>query len=403
MIKREIYNEILTWLPREEIIFLSGPRQVGKTTLLKIIQKKLENEGETTFFFNLENPNDLILTEDYQKLLKTILKKNTKIYLFLDEIQLHSKPSNFLKYLYDEHRESLKLIITGSANLELKAKIQDSLVGRKKTFHITPFSFTEFLEAKEYSEEKNPITEQKNKIFLLEEYLLYGGLPKIALETSEEIKKELLFEYINTYINKDVRILVSEKNILHFNKLIIFLAKSIGNLVNYSEISREIGIHLATVHRYIDILKHTFIFDFLSPYYKNEITRIKKSEKIYMFDMGVRNAILSNFLDLEKREDSGALFENIFFEELQKKYHRENIFYARNISGNEIDFITKDTEGKSFGYEIKYSESTNLKIPKGTQILHDKLHLKKTYLINKSFTSETKENISFLSFFDFLK
>ena len=194
MIQRSLLKKISPWISREEILFLNGPRQVGKTTLMKEFRRQLEEKGKKTFYFNLENPNDLALTESYEQFLSVVLyhlPPRKKVFVFLDEIQLHSRPSNFLKFIFDDYRSQIKLFVTGSANLDIKAKLQDSLVGRKKTFWLSPFNFSEFLEAKRFESHFNPFTNEEKLKHLLDEYLLYGGLPKIVLEKNIEIKKEL--------------------------------------------------------------------------------------------------------------------------------------------------------------------------------------------------------------------
>ena len=205
MIERNIYSQIKPWIEREEIVFISGPRQVGKSTLMKQIQRDIESTGAKTFYYNLENPNDLALLENYDLFLKTVSTEGRKNTVFLDEIQLHSRPSNFLKFLYDEHRQQIKLFVSGSANLEIKAKLQDSLVGRKRTFQLRPFDFNEFIKAKKFDLSKNPMTDAGILKNLLDEYLLYGGLPKVALEADVDLKIDLLQEYNSTYLGKDRR------------------------------------------------------------------------------------------------------------------------------------------------------------------------------------------------------
>lgn len=402
MIQRSIHKEINAWVGREEIIFLNGPRQVGKTTLMKQFQKELETQGKRTFFFNLENPNDLALTEDYEYFRRSVAPKKGKVIVFLDEIQHHSKPSNFLKWLYDEHRSNIKLFVSGSANLDIKAKLQDSLVGRKRSFLLEPFNFTEFLEAKEFSGGKNPITDEKQLKILMDEYLTYGGLPAVVLENDISLKRDLLNEYTATYINKDIRHMIAENHVVAFNNLLIFLAKITGSLKNNSEIQKELGMNHITINRYLDLLRHTFVVYFLQPYFTNEITRLKKASKVYFFDTGVRNSLLSNFAALNKRNDSGALFENVVYLHLLQQYDKNHVFYLRTISDNEIDFICQTNEGELNAYEAKYSQFKMPTIPKGLSVLLHKIHLDHTFIINQNLTQK-KGGVDFMSFEKFVE
>lgn len=397
MIKRSIQKKITPWIKREEIIFLNGPRQVGKTTLLKKFQKDLENKGKRTFYFNLENPNNLSLMEDYDYFLKTVLSKKSKTIVFLDEIQLHSRPSNFLKWLFDEHRSKIKLFVSGSANLDIKAKLQDSLAGRKKTFLLGPFDFTEFLDARQFKADKNPLTTEKQLKLLLDEYLIYGGLPKVVLENNPAIKKDLLDEYTATYISKDIRHMIAENQVIHFNNLLIFLAKITGSLKNNSEISKELQINYITLNRYLDLLEHTFVLDFLKPYFSNEISRIKKASKVYFFDNGARNSLLSNFSETTRRSDAGALFENAVYLQLKGKYDRGHIFYLRTVSNNELDFVCQTQTGKLDLYEAKYSYFKKAEIIRGLSELLRKLPFHKAYLVNQNL-NQKRGDLEFISF-----
>lgn len=403
MITRSIQNKVFLWIEREEILFLNGPRQVGKTTLMKAIRDSLKSEGKETLYLNLENPNDLALTEDYELFLRAVLKpKFVRNYIFLDEIQLHSRPSNFLKFLFDEYRFRLKLIVSGSANLHIKAKLQDSLVGRKKTFHLAPFNFGEFLEAKEFQKSGNPLTDEKRIKILLDEYLLYGGLPKIVLENDIEMKRELLNEYTATYINRDIRHMIAENHVLTFNNLLIFLAKIMGALKNNSEISKELGVNHITLSRYLDLLRYTYVVDFLKPYFTNEINRIRKAEKVYFFDNGVRNSLLSNFASLDKRNDAGALFENVVLLHLKEKYASEHVSYLRTVSDNELDFVCKTEEGSVDLFEAKFSRFETPNVSKGFKELIKALDFHSANLINQNL-SEKKSGVEFVSFYDFAR
>lgn len=398
MIQRSITNSIIPWIKRKEILFINGPRQVGKTTLMKEFQRRLEEDGQKTFYLNLENPNDLALVENYELFLKTVLGHvKTRVVVFLDEIQLHSRPSNFLKYIFDEYGSKIKLFATGSANLDMKAKLQDSLAGRKKTFYLTPFNFSEFLNAKRFKPDANPLSNEKQLKILLDEYLLYGGLPQIVLENDANIKKALLDEYTATYISRDIRHMIAENHVVTFNNLLIFLAKIMGSLKNNAEISKELGLNHITLNRYLDLLEQTFVVDFLRPYFTNEISRLKKASKVYFFDNGVRNSLLSNFIDLNKRSDAGALFENAVFLHLKEKYGRDNTFYLRTVSGNEVDFVCRTDQGGVDIYEAKYSRFDKPRLNRGLQEIMKDIAFNKAYIVNQNLNRKERA-VTFVSF-----
>ncbi len=190
-----------------------------------------------------------------------------------------------------------------------------------------------------YKETKNHLERQKiDKAF--EEYLIFGGLPEIYLEKDKEKKKKLLKEYLGTYVNRDIRAMISKINVSKFNQLNIALAHLIGNLINKSKISDDLNINSRTLDRYLDLLRYSFIFDFISPYFSNPVTQIKKMQKVYCFDFGVRNAVLNNFIEIDLRDDRGKLFENFIYLKLKEKY--QEIFFWRAVKGSEIDFVYQE-------------------------------------------------------------
>lgn len=378
LIKRRVLGEINQWLDIKKILILNGARQVGKTTILKEIKKELEEKNKNCVYLNLESFQVADrLNANPDNIFDFISDKNLFWHVLIDEIQILDKPSRFLKYIYDTH-DNLKLIITGSANLEIKAKLQDSLAGRKITFYASPLSLDEILDYEKLDKEtKNPIERQKiDKTF--EEYLIFGGLPEIYLEKDKEKKKKLLKEYLGTYVNKDIRALISKINVSKFNQLNIALAHLVGNLVNKSKISDDLNINSRTLDRYLDLLKHSFIFDFVSPYFSNPVTQIKKMQKVYCFDFGVRNAVLNNFIEVDIRDDRGKLFENFVYLKLKEKY--QEIYFWRTVKGSEIDFVYQEN-GLNV-VEAKYKKFAAPKIEHSIKQAIKSLRPNKTRIVN---------------------
>ena len=273
---RKIQQEISNWLLRDEIIVLSGSRQTGKTSLLKLLRDDLKSkkiEKERLFYLNLEELDVLNdLNASPKNILNYIKVKNKKSYFLIDEIQYLDNPSNFLKYLYDEHRDKVKLIVTGSSSLELKAKLQDSLVGRKVAFRINPLCFEEFLRFKRtdildyYKHESAPLAVQTEFKKYLDEYLLFGGLPKIALTDNSDEKKMLLKNYVSDYLNKDIRSIGKIDDLLKFNQLVKILASQIGQLLNVNELANTLNISRKEIGRYLNLLEYTFVLHRILPY-----------------------------------------------------------------------------------------------------------------------------------------
>ena len=399
LIKRKVLQKINKWLDSKKILILSGARQVGKTTILKELEQKLKAENKNCIYLNLESFQIADrLNANPDNVFDFINDKNLFHYILIDEIQILDQPSRFLKYIYDTY-ENIKLIVTGSANLEIKAKLQDSLAGRKITFFINPLSVDEILDYEKLDKQtKNPLEQQKiDTIF--KEYLLFGGLPEVYLEKSKEKKEILLKEYLGTYVNKDIRALISNINVSKFNQLNIALAHLIGNLVNKNKLANDININNRTLNRYLDLLKYSFIFDFISPYFSNPLTQIKKMQKVYCFDFGVRNAVLNNFIEIDLRNDCGRLFENFVYLILKEKYQEINFW--RTIKGSEVDFIYQK-EGLNI-IEAKYKKFAAPKIENSVKQAIKSLRPNKIKIVNLNLTKKEIFNEKEIEFVDWKK
>lgn len=367
LFKRTILNNIEKWIHENEIIVLNGPRQVGKTSLLKLIKEKLIDQGipsKVIFYLNLE---ELSILEDLngnpENLLNYITDNGQKNYFLIDEIQYLDNPSNFLKHIYDKYAEQIKIITTGSSSLELKAELQDSLVGRKVSFLIAPLTFEEYLQFKEADHlrylHQEDIPQDIKRLFDndLKDYMIYGGMPAVVLQSDQELKQKMLAEYVGTYINKDIRSIGKIDNISQFNSVIKILASQISQLLNIAELSNTADITRRNVQKYLDLLEHTFVVSKVHSYQANVRTQITKMPEIFFFDLGVRNAILNNYLSIDGRKDKGDLFENFIFLELASNAENKIYFY-RTTSKTEIDFVVERADELKL-IEVKYKELKN--------------------------------------------
>jgi len=395
---RDLLKKIIPFIGRKEAIVIRGTRRVGKTSLLKLLQKELlkkQIKKNNIYFFDLERINIREnLNHDPQNLLKYIKNKRGKKYIFIDEIQYLDNPSNFIKILVD-HYPNLKIFATGSSSLDIKKKIQDSLVGRVFYFQLYPLNFEEFLRFKKTKYPKKPtIIQSKQLNNLLEKYLLFGGMPEVVLEKSLAIKKEILESYIDLYVSKDIRNLTEIENISAFNNLIKILAGQIGNLLDKTEISNTLNIAFNTTNRYLDILQHTFIVLLLKPYFTNLRARLTKTPKIYFYDLGLRNILLNDFNPIEFRVDQGALFENFILLQLLSKFKQQDIFFYRNTVGNEIDFII---EKDKKALEIKFKKMKDKRIFR----VFDTFTKFDNYIINLTLNKKVN-NYQFIDWWHFL-
>jgi len=353
-IKRDIFKKVSKHLDNKEITVIMGPRQVGKTVLTKqlkeyLIQEKKINET-LIYYFNLDIYTDRDVLSDQADFITFIKQKSQKdkIYIFVDEAQKIENAGVFFKGVYDSEL-NVKIILTGSSTLEIRSKIYESLTGRKRIFHLLPFSFFEFLRAKNKSlckllQSGNKITKYDQTILIdtYKDYCLWGGYPQVALSDSISDKKAYLEEIFSSYIEKDIIGFLKIKNENNFIKLIKVLASQIGGLIDVAELSLAINTDRYTVDRYLKTLEKTFIIKKLSPFYTNSKKEVIKAPMLYFIDNGIRNLslrLLDNTFDkLEKR---GEVFENSIFKELLLlEYSQEfNLKFWRSKQGAEVDFI----------------------------------------------------------------
>lgn len=344
-ILRDITVRSQKYLDSEEILLFIGARQAGKTTVLKQIMERLKNQKAKSYFLNLEDPEYLDLLNKNPKNLFKILPMDLKKrnFVFIDEVQYLSNPSNFLKYIFDEHKQNIKLIVSGSSAFYIDKKFRDSLAGRKKIFNVFTVSFNEFLRFKKEDElsKKNFYEislEEKNKIGLFyREYLVFGGYPRVVLSPLDE-KEEVLKEIAYSYIKKDIY----EANVRQdevFYKLFKILANQAGNLVNSSELANTLGVSKTAIDNYLYIMQKSFHINLIKPFFGNVRKELTKMPKVFFLDTGLRNFFAGSFDPFETRKDRGMLLENAVFRQLLEKYNHEDIKFWRTIAHNEVDFV----------------------------------------------------------------
>jgi predicted AAA+ superfamily ATPase len=373
MVKRFLEKDINNNLTNDYILLITGSRQVGKTFLLKKLYKKLKAEGEKVFFITLEDPEILSDLNKHPENIFNYIPKNfqTKLYLLIDEVQYLDNPTNFLKYLYDLYCEHIKIITTGSSAFYLDRKFKDSLAGRKKIFLLKSFSFKEFLIAKNkddllsYLKENFFQIRRKIKFFknikreleiYLNEYVKFGGYPRVVLEDDIEEKKFILKELYTSFLKKDI-FESGIKNQDSFYKLIKILSYQTGNLVNINELSKTLGLSFDTVKNYIYVLEKSFIIKLIKPFSKNIRKELTKMQKIFFYDLGYRNALYGKFENLSDNVNTGNFLENIFFRLLIDN-NIEDIRFWRNQNKREVDFIIDE----KYAFEIKLKpETANIK------------------------------------------
>jgi predicted AAA+ superfamily ATPase len=336
MIKR-IAEKKLKQLTRSfPVVTITGPRQSGKTTLVR-----------STFpdknYVNLENPNIRELaTVDPIGFLNQFPKG-----AIIDEIQRVPQLFSYIQTIIDEKNINGFFILTGSNQFEFMHNLGQSLAGRTGILKLLPFSYQELY---------------KDRIIPLNNILFTGFYPRIYDKKIPET--DFYSSYVNTYIERDVRLISNVYDLAQFQRFISVCAARTGSILNKESLSNEVGISAKTVEEWLSILEASFLIYRLQPYYKNFNKRIIKSPKLYFLDTGLVSFILGiqDFKQLQNHPMRGELFETFIIMEFLKRLYntgrRSNLYYYRDNNGNEIDVII-DTGFGPVPIEIKVSETIN--------------------------------------------
>jgi len=350
MIERKIFYAIKNEFFQGKALVLIGARQVGKTTLMKKLTSDFkENE---VLFLNCDEPEVLqLLTEVSSTALKELIG-NRKV-VFIDEVQRAENIGITLKLIIDNIPD-IQLVVTGSSAFDIRNKINEPLTGRKFEYQLYPFSTQELIEHTSLLEEKR----------LLERRMIYGMYPDVV--NHPEKAEKILIELTNSYLYKDILEYRDIRRPDVLNKLLIALSLQLGNEVSFNELGNTIGLDKETVMRYIDLLEKVFIIFRLNSFSRNMRQELKKSQKVYFYDNGIRNALIQNFKSLELRTDTGALWENFIISE-RKKYTEYNQIYSnkyfwRTHANQEIDYI-EEKDGILHAFEFKWNERRSAKLP----------------------------------------
>lgn len=388
MIKRNIYEKLKIYIQKKEIIALIGSRQVGKTTLMDMLFEEIKKDKKR--FISFDEP--LVLNQfenNFEDFIKVYVENYD--YLFIDEFQYAKEGGKKLKLLYDKYK--IKIVISSSSAPELSIQSLGYLVGRVFIFEIFPLSFEEFLnyKSKDLINVFNKNINQKNiELFanLFEEFLIFGAYPQVVIETNLEEKKFALKSLVNNYLLKEIKDVLSYKNSYEFENLLKFLAITDSTLLNKSNISSDLGIHINKVSEMLNVLNKTYIINILNPHSNKKIKELIKSPKTYFFDLGFKNMLINNFNKLSLRVDRGAILENFIFSELTKKEVLTKFYNYKNSS--EVDFLI-EFKNKKIALEVK-SNLSGLKIEKSLRIYIDKYNPDLVYIFNLNVEGELKIN-----------
>ena len=341
MIQRQLQDVIESRMFAGKAIILIGARQVGKSTLFKMI---LEKHDEPTLSLNCDEPEVIQMLSQINSAELKLLFGHHRI-VVIDEAQRVENIGMVLKRITDNFSD-VQLLVTGSSSFDLQNKLNEPLTGRKFEYHLFPVSTGELLKSQGLLGVKQT----------LENRLIYGSYPDVINHAADA--KELLYNLANSYLYKDLLNLESVRRPALLGKLLTALALQVTSEVSYNELAQTVGTDNKTVEKYIDLLEKCYIIFKLSGFSRNLRTELKKAKKFYFYDNGIRNAILQNFAPLSFRQDVGALWENFFISERLKANQYAgryvNSYFWRTNQQQEIDYI-EECDGQFSLFEMKWN------------------------------------------------
>ena len=331
IIRRDIEAVLLKAAKTHPVVTVFGPRQSGKTTLVRSVFPKYR-------YVNLENPKDRRLAMDDPEAFFTHYGSP----LVIDEVQRVPELLSWIQVRVDESRRKGEYVLTGSHQPLLKEKVSQSLAGRTALITLLPFSIAELRRA---------------KVAIRRDELLYKGfLPRIYADRLNATTANE--EYYRTYVERDVRQLVQVENQTSFETFVRLLAGRVGQVVNFQSLSNDVGVDAKTLKRWMSVLEASYVVFHLQPYYRNFGKRLVKSPKVYFTDVGLVSYLLGITEPKQVARDPlfGGLFENmVVVEMLKTKFNfqkRVDFFYFRDNGGVEVDLVVEKGR-KLHLYEIK--------------------------------------------------
>jgi uncharacterized protein len=339
MIRREIQDIIEKQLFKGKVIIIYGPRRVGKTTLSKQL---LENQGKSRYINCELLENKTVLETTNSSVLKSFLG-NYKL-IVLDEAQHIQDIGRILKIISDTFPE-IQMIATGSSSFELGNRLSEPLTGRSREYLLYPFSMKEL----------RNVRDKININAGLDGLLRFGLYPEVYDKPENEAIEELS-QIASNYLYKDILQLEIIKRPGLLLNLLNALALQIGNEISLNELSRMLGETVPTIQRYLELLEKAFVIFRLRSFSRNLRKEIAKGQKVYFYDLGIRNALIRNFNPLNLRNDAGGIWENFCIVERMKynmnRRHFVNTWFWRTYDQKEVDYIEEEG-GKLTAVEFK--------------------------------------------------
>lgn len=346
MIERMIAKDIKAQVGKGQTIVIYGARQVGKTTMLHQIFD--DSEGVLWLNGDDDDVREAFSRASLASLAPIVVGHKVVI---IDEAQRIGDIGLKLKILHDNLGKEIQFVATGSSSFELANKINEPMTGRKRTYWLSALSAAELVGWKDY------LTEKAN----LENRLIFGSYPAVVTDLAEA--KTTLDEITQDSLYRDILSLGNIIKTDYLKKILQALALQVGSQVNYNELAGLVGLDRKTIEKYIALLEQSFVIFRLPSFSRNLRDELKRSQKIYFYDVGIRNSLVNDYRPSDLRQDAGGVFENYVASELLKIYPKENLYFWRNFDQKEVDFIL-ERDGELSLFEIKKNPKKEPKMPK---------------------------------------
>lgn len=408
-IKRDILKELKNHLGKKEISLIVGPRQAGKTTLMNELILYLKESGKKTVFLSLDNDSDKKFFAAQSELIKKIeLEIGKSGFVFIDEIQRLENAGLFLKGVYDRDLP-YKFIVSGSGSLELKEKIHESLAGRKRIFEVNPVGFFEFVNFKTDYRYENKLNdffgiEKKQSMIFLDEYLNFGGYPRVILEARLDEKNKTIGDIFRSCVEKDMLSLLNIDRPEVFSLMVKIVAAQTGQILNYSQLANQVGLSFSPLKKYLWYAQKTFLIKEIRPYFTNKQKEITKSPVIYFYDLGLRNYSIDMMGRLADPQGLSFVFQNFVLNALQKeiKDSAATINFWRTLGGAEVDFVIS-RGGEVVPVEVKYIDLRSPVLGKSLLSFIEKYQPEKARVVNLSLETEIRYKTTAVKFIPYWK
>ena len=389
MIKKRYLEKFIIEDLKDKMVLIAGPRQVGKTTLALSIGEKFYKDSYA--YLNWDN------REDRKVILESTFKADKRLIVF-DEIHKYRNWKNYLKGEYDKYKDKFKMLITGSARLDIYRKGGDSLLGRYYYYRLHPFSLNEILgkieEIKVFKElEFSSSKKETAEIFAL--LMKFGGFPEPLIKQTEKTLRRWRNQRVDRIIKEDIRDIENVRDLSALQVLVEILPKKAGSLLSLNSLREDLNVTHKTISLWVDILERFYYHFRIYPFRSRKIKSLKKEPKIYLWDWSELN-------------DEAVKFENIIASHLMKFCHfiadsegyKANLYYLRDIEKREVDFLVTVNEKPWFCVEVKTSFKG---IPGSLRYFKEKLKIHFSYeIVKEEGVDFFKDNIRVISASKFL-